>query len=399
MTNDLRVLHLTSSFPRSAEDHVSPFLLDLARAQTAAGITVRVLAPHDPGAPRTDVIDGIAIQRFRYAPDRLETLGYRGGLQSRTRTPAALLLPAFLSAFAAAAVESVATWRPHIVHAHWWLPAGLCALPAARRGGCPLVVTLHGSDAHLLHHRAFGAVGRGTLRRAALVTVVSADLRAVVMAAVDLAPGRLVELALPVALGPGGMQPLPPAPPVRLLAAGRLSPEKGFDVLLQALAVAVAGGLDATLTLVGSGPELALLTALARPLGSRVRLVPALPRAGLWPLMDQAHAVVVPSRREGLGLIAAEALARGRPVVASRVGGLPELVTDSGAGRRRLATDPGAGLLVPPGDVPALAAALHRLPLPVPAPAALGRRAPAAVGTAHREAYEALLHRTPVPAR
>ena len=114
----LRVLHLTSSFPRSTHDHVAPFLLDLARAQTAAGITVRVLAPHDAGFPRSDSLDGIAVRRFRYAPDCAETLGYRGGLQSRVRTPASLFLPAFLTAFTAAAVRAVATWRPDIVHAH-----------------------------------------------------------------------------------------------------------------------------------------------------------------------------------------------------------------------------------------------------------------------------------------
>jgi glycosyltransferase involved in cell wall biosynthesis len=98
--------------------------------------------------------------------------------------------------------------------------------------------------------------------------------------------------------------------------------------------------------------------------------------------------VIVPSRREGLGLVAAEALARGRPVVASRVGGLPELLAA-----------PGTGLLVLPDDVAALATALCRLPLPAPAPAALGRRLPAAVGADHRRAYEAMLDRVPVPAR
>ncbi len=388
MTAELRVLHLTSSFPRTADDHVAPFLLDLVRAQTAAGITTRVLAPHDAGAPVTESIEGISVRRFRYAPDRAETLGYRGGLQSRIRTPAALFLPAFLAAFTATAAREVATWRPHVVHAHWWLPAGLCALPGAGLGGCPLVVTLHGSDAHLLTRPVLGVVGRLVLRRAALVTVVSADLRARVAAAVELPPGRLVELPLPVVTGPGGPRPLPPSPPVRLLAAGRLSPEKGFDLLLRALSLAVAGGLDATLTLVGSGPERERLAALARPIGERVRFVPAVPRAQLWGFMDEAHAVVVPSRREGLGLVAAEALARGRPVVASRTGGLPELLAA-----------PGAGLLVLPDDVAALATALCRLPLPAPEPAAIGRRAPATVGADHRAAYEAVLHRQPVPAR
>ena len=96
----LRVLHLTSSFPRSAGDHVAPFLLDLARAQQSAGLEVAVLAPHDAGARRTEDLDGVGVHRFRYATDRWERLAYRGGLLGRSRTPAGLaLVPVFFAAF------------------------------------------------------------------------------------------------------------------------------------------------------------------------------------------------------------------------------------------------------------------------------------------------------------
>ena len=70
----LRVLHLTSSFPRSAGDHVAPFLLDLARAQQAAGLEVAVLAPHDQGARRTEDLDGVGVHRFRDASDHCERM-------------------------------------------------------------------------------------------------------------------------------------------------------------------------------------------------------------------------------------------------------------------------------------------------------------------------------------
>ena len=74
-----------------------------------------------------------------------------------------------------------------------------------------------------------------------------------------------------------------------------------------------------------------------------MRFLGPLPRAALYERMATAHAVVVPSRREGLGLVAVEALALGRPVIASQVGGLPEVVTA------------GTGMLVPPEDPAALA--------------------------------------------
>ncbi|MGI8535971.1 MAG: glycosyltransferase [Mycobacteriales bacterium] len=346
----MRVLHLTSSFPRSADDHVAPFLLDLARAQVQAGLDVAVLAPHDPGAPRYERLDGVHVHRFRYGPDRAERLAYRGGLVGRARTTGGLLaLPLFLLAFTLAALRLTRRLRPDVLHAHWWLPAGLCALLASRVTNTPLVLTLHGSDVHLLRHRPVRWVGSAVLSRAAVLAVVSEDLRRTLGQLLDLPAERVRVLRMPVAGMPvAGRVSCPAAPPLRLLAAGRLSPEKGFDVLLAALALAVADGLDATLELVGSGPEHDRLARLAAPLGGRVRLLPAEPRAQLWRRMEQAHVVVVPSRREGLGLVALEALAHGRPVIASRVGGLPDVVLDESD-----------GLLVRADDAQALADALQ----------------------------------------
>jgi glycosyltransferase involved in cell wall biosynthesis len=177
--------------------------------------------------------------------------------------------------------------------------------------------------------------------------------------------------------------PLPLDGPVRLVAAGRLSVEKGFDVLLEAVRLAVADGLDVHLDLIGSGPEHDRLAELAAPLGDRVQLIPAQPRESLWAHMDAAQVLVVPSRREGLGLVALEAIARGRPVIASRAGGLPEVVLDG--------VD---GVLVPPEDARALADALHKLPLAPPAGGALVRHSPRDVAAAHLAAYEGLLARS-----
>ena len=168
-------------------------------------------------------------------------------------------------------------------------------------------------------------------------------------------------------------------PPWRLVAVGRASPEKGFDVLLEAVHLARRDGADVTLDIVGYGPDRAALEARGAQLGlaGAVRFLGPLPRAVLYERMAAAHAVVVPSRREGLGLVAVEALALGRPVIASRVGGLPEVVTA------------GTGTLVPPEDPAALAHALQSLPLPSP-PANSPAVAAHAMGTvvaAHRAMY------------
>lgn len=376
----MRVLHLTSSFPRNAGDHVAPFLLDLARAQQSLGLEVAVLAPHDAGTARAEDLGAVGVHRFRYASDRWERLSYRGGILGRSRTLGGLLLlPVFFIAFAVSTLRLARRFRPDVLHAHWWIPAGICGLPASRLVGAPLVVTLHGTDVHLLRHRVVRTVARAVLRRAALVAVVSDDLQRLVLDLLELPAERVVVLRMPVARVADVAQPVVSGP-ARLVAAGRLSVEKGFDVLLEAVAVAVGEGADLQLDLIGSGPEHDRLAALAAPLADRVRLIPAQPREVLWQHMDAAQVLVVPSRREGLGLVALEAIARGRPVIASRAGGLVEVVHDG--------VD---GVLVPPGDVRALAAALHELPLDCPKGAALDRHAPQDVARAHRDAYARLL--------
>jgi len=124
-----------------------------------------------------------------------------------------------------------------------------------------------------------------------------------------------------------------PANPPEVLFVGRLSPEKGILELVQA-----AGGMK--LVVAGDGP---LRDGVPQALGF-------VPHHELSPLYERAAVVAVPSLREGFGVACLEAMAHGRPVVASAVGGLLDLVADGET-----------GLLVPPRDIPALRAALERL--------------------------------------
>ena len=368
---------MTSSFPRDARDHVAPFLLDLAHAEQEAGLDVAVLAPHDKGLPTIDTVAGVEVHRFRYGPAFLERLSYRGGLVGSSRRVGGLMLPIYLASFVRAAEKAARDFRPDVIHAHWWLPAGLCSLPTARRLDVPLVVTIHGSDAHLLRYQALRRLALHVLHRASLVATVSEDLRRQIEVIDPRLRTMVLRLPIPEMAPP---VPMPSDPPLRLLAAGRLSPEKGFDVLIEAMRIAVEHGLDVRLDIVGSGPERRNLGLLAAPLGDRVTLIPALPHAELMRRLDGVHALVAPSRREGLGMVALEAFTRGRPVVASRVGGLAETVADG--------VD---GYLVPPEDPVALAAALARLPMGPPVGAARLRHSPIEVGRSHLEAYASLV--------
>lgn len=144
-----------------------------------------------------------------------------------------------------------------------------------------------------------------------------------------------------------------PAAPL-LVAAGRLTRQKGFDLLLEALPALLAEHPGLLLCLAGEGPERAALAAQAGrlELGNRVRFLGE--RSDLAALFAAADLFVLPSRSEGSPYVLLEALALGLPVVATAVGDVAEML-DSEAGS-------GAPGLVPPGDAPALAAAIrHRL--------------------------------------
>jgi glycosyltransferase involved in cell wall biosynthesis len=231
--------------------------------------------------------------------------------------------------------------RVDVVHAHG-LRAGALA-PTTR----PLVVTWH--NAQLTGGRLAGLLERHVARRATVTLAASADLltRARACGAAD---GRLAPVAAPV-LRPSGRDPALGHPLV--LAVGRLHPQKGYEVLLGALPYL----RDAVVAVAGDGP----LEADLRAQAPQVRWLGR--RDDVADLYAAAEVVVLPSVWEARSLTAQEALRAGRPLVASDVGGIGELVRDG-------------AVLVPAGDAPALGAAVRRLldnPVEAAALAARGR--------------------------
>lgn len=368
------VLHVSASFPRHADDSTAPFLIDLVEGQLRHGWKPAVVAVHDAGLPSRHEVAGVRVRRARYAPGRWEVLAYRGGGHGGLRSPLhLLLLPGLVLSLVLALRAEVRRTHPDVVHAHWILPGGLAAALLARRGRPRTVVTLHGTDVEL----AAGwlrPLARWVLRRVDAVLAVSEPLARRAEELIGLPAGAVAvgRLPLPVDLASVAI----PAGERRVLAAGRASKEKGFDVLVAALALPAAAAVKATLVI--DGPQRAALEAdlAARGLGDRVEVRGLVPRRELFALMADHHLVVVPSRTEGLGMVALEALAMGRPVVASAVGGLPEVVAHG--------VD---GVLVPPDDPGALAAALATVALVQPVAAAAAPHRPASVITAHAAAY------------
>jgi glycosyltransferase involved in cell wall biosynthesis len=262
-------------------------------------------------------------------------------------------------------------FRPDVVYAHFLFPAGLAAAFAA---DAPLVVTAHGQDV-----RNIGSVPgvraptRRVVRRAHTVVCVSDYLRAELATKIPEARGKVEVVDCGVDLERFRPGPAPDGE-TAYLCIGGLTERK--NVLRLAAAFESLGNGRGSLTFVGDGPLRARLE--GRP---GLRLAGAVAHEEIPSWIARAHVVCQPSLIEPFGQAILEAMACGRSVVATRVGGPPELVPA------------GAGLLVDPTDGPALADALHRAAsLPCPNQVAL-EAARAHDVTLQAERIEAILER------
>jgi glycosyltransferase involved in cell wall biosynthesis len=219
-----------------------------------------------------------------------------------------------------------------IVHAHTGFPDGAAAAALADRLGCPLVITEHATFLErILSEPGQRASYGAACQRAARVIAVSEVLATQIREALPEISSRVV--VIPNAIAVGDFRPSPPAerPPSELLFVGYRKEVKAIDVLLDAFAVVRSTRPESTLRLIGGSPDEALdsrLQAQAVRLGiaDAVEFEGPAGRPEIAAAMARATAFVHASRYETFGVVAAEALASGLPVVATRSGGVEEIL-------------------------------------------------------------------------
>ncbi len=319
MTTPIRVLHVVRPAAGGIRQHVLSLLNGLDPAQ----ITNSVAAP-------PELLAGIADARNLFAS-------------------VPLLIAPMLSRSDGRAARRLAQTQPQfsdLAHAHGLRAAWVAAL-ARRRRPFPLIFTAHNAVERTLSARlALAFISRHCTKIVAVSQSVADSL-----AACGVSPAKLQVIAngidiahlTPPADSRAEARALLSLPETAFVvaSAARFSPEKGLDILLQA----AKQRRHMTFVIAGDGP---LFGTLSRDLPPNVRLLGRL--EDVRPLLFAADVFAVPSRREGQGIAALEAMAAGVPVAASNVGGLAEMLTDGET-----------ALLVPPGDPDALAVALSRL--------------------------------------
>ena len=355
----MRILHVVTAFPQTADDVITPWLVELLKRLKNAHLDVEVFTSAYKGAS-DHVLDGIPVHRYRYFLRAWENLTHEETAPDRMRR--SILYRLMPVPFVLAGMLSI--WRLcrrrryDIVHIHWPVPLALFGRVAQAACGARLVMTFYGAELRLMHSFppllkwfVSWAATRAD-RVVAISTATANEVEGLANVAVEVIPYTSGVVA------PSSDATRPTAAkPFTILFVGRLVERKGVVHLIDALAT-VSDALQAHLVIVGDGPERNRLEQRAQQVGvaDRVSFAGRISDAELTATYEGAGVFVLPSVRdvrgdtEGLGVVLLDAMQVRVPVIGSDIGGITDIVIHEKT-----------GLLVPPGDASALAAAIMRV--------------------------------------
>jgi glycosyltransferase involved in cell wall biosynthesis len=360
----LKVLFLTSSYPRSHDDTASIFLRYLAEHLAERGLEIHVLAPADTTGGTT--VEGkVTVHRFEYFPSQLQRLAYGSGIMPNLKRSPWLWLqvPFFVLAMTYSFLRVIRREQIDLVHAHWIVPQGIVGLIARFFLKIPLVTTVHGADAFALRGFLAKFLKRLAVSRSDTWTTNTHATSAAIVPAEFAPKPRVIPMGVDVDLFAGGdpttLRRKLPGNEFLLLFVGRLVEKKGCADLLRALSL-----LDpllrckTTLWVIGDGDERLGLEQNARQLGieKKVHFWGTVSNERLPDFYAAADLFVAPSIEaasgdtEGQGVVILEAFAGRACVLTTRIGGIDEIVRDNVT-----------GALVPPNQPRDLVLAVEKL--------------------------------------
>ena len=371
-----KVLVIGSVYPRFHEDAEVPWLRTSIAHLKKAGLDIQVLAPAYKGL-KSHEIDGIKVNRFRYAPANWEMLTHEEGAPSKMASKPwlqLLAIPYIISGFFKC-IKICRKWRPDIIHAHWPFPHAYIALGAAKLFRIPLVLNFHGAELLLIRKKKWVkpllkfAIGQAQAVFANS-SFTASKIKALRNVDVEWSPyGTTLEFGN--RNSEFGMEPHPINGKFKILFVGRHIERKGICYLIEAakylprdlFEIRIVGVGDLTEQLKEQAANVIARNASDEAIQGGSAALPAeiiftgkLSPEALANEYKTANVFTLPAivdskgDTEGLGVVLIEAMELGLPIVASNVGGIPDVVVDGVS-----------GILVPEKDPEALASAYKRL--------------------------------------
>lgn len=339
-----RILCVTSNFPRWAFDSTTPFVLNLVKDLQKLGWKVDVLAPHAPGAYRTEILENVHVERFRYFwPETQQTICYQGGALINLRMDKInyLKLPSLIAFELFNIFSKLAKGRYDLLHSHWILPQGFTGVLSSRLLKVPHVTTVHGGDIFDLQGPVLKKFKQFTLNHVDAVTVNSSvtenavskliqnlnKLHRIPMGVTEKRCNMGIESEKIKKYFKKGDGPL-------LIFIGRLVEEKGVGDLIQAVNLLKKQMPAISCLIIGEGRDRKIFENIVEKLGlsNRIFFPGWIAPEKIPEYLAAADIFVGPSRHaqngwlEAQGLTFIEAMMAKVPVIATRIGGIIDSV-------------------------------------------------------------------------
>jgi len=344
----MRICILTTGYPRYNGDFDSVYIHRLARTLAKMDIEVHVVAPHANGIRKEELMEGVFVHRFQYMyPSTLQSLAYSPGIPENIKKNFnKFQLAPFVVEMSRSLTRVVKRYDINIVNAHWAIPTGLIAILAKRLCKIPVVTKIYGVEIYLAKKKypAVKGLVKKTLLESDKVIANSSTTRDIALSTLG------VKIDVEVIPDPVDVNLFSPRDGERIkavyglqgcpviLSCGRLVERKGFHYLIQAMPTILNEEPTTRLAIVGEGPEKTRLMNLVSSLGlnGSVIFLGKIPMEKLPECYAMSDIFVLPAivdsdgDTEGLGLVLVEAMASGKPVIGSDVGGIPYIIREDG---------------------------------------------------------------------
>ena len=356
----MKVLIIGSVYPRFHEDAEVPWLRTSIAHLKKAGVEIQILAPSYKGLKSHD-IDGTHVNRFRYAPASWEILTHEEGAPSKMASKPwlqLLAIPYIINGFFQC-IRICRKWRPDVIHAHWPFPHAYIALGAAKLFKIPLALNFHGAELLLIRKKKWVkpflkfAIGQAQAIFANS-SFTASKIKAIRNVNVEWSPYGTTLEGHDASCHPAAVIPHAINGKFKILFVGRHIERKGITYLIEAAKYLPRDKFE--IRIVGVGDLTEQLKKQAEESGANIIFTGKLSPEDLANEYKNANVFVLPAIVDskgdtaGLGVVLIEAMELGLPIVASNVGGIPDVVVDGKS-----------GILVPEKDPVALADAFKRL--------------------------------------